>query len=74
MLSRTIKKKKLLDRVIDWLMANNSKFTFSQINGLSNTSITKPRFMCGAKSQTLKVSVCNKLRVYLQHTKQRNGK
>lgn len=28
MLSRTIKKKKLLDRVIDWLMANNSKFTF----------------------------------------------
>ena len=29
MLSKTIKKKKkLLDRVIDWLMANNSKFTF----------------------------------------------
>lgn len=30
MLSKTIKKKKkkLLDRVIDWLIANNSKFTF----------------------------------------------
>ena len=29
MLSKTIKrKKKLLDRVIDWLMAHNSKFTF----------------------------------------------